>query len=291
MAGQEVDDPVERLDADAPKRTWSDAEPVSAWTRWHEKMLVHQAHLTQALLLEASPSLGSRVLDLGSGLGDPAMSIARRVGITGLVVATDGSPGMVHSLESNLARSGVENVEVRLANANAIPFEDASFELVSCKLGVVYFSPIQTALREIWRVLRKGGKFVTVTWGMPDQGNYFNSCVLPFILRSNLAPPGPDEPTPVRFSPPTSLSKELLGAGFTRVKERRHLVEMIWPGPPEELFRQLYETAITIRPIFDSLDPDAYVQAHAESMNSLAKLYDGKVTRNTVEIVICSGVR
>jgi len=71
---------------------------------------------------------GMRVLDLASGTGDPAVSLARLVGPEGKVTATDLSTGMIEVARANASKAGVHNIDFRQADMQALPFADASFD-------------------------------------------------------------------------------------------------------------------------------------------------------------------
>ena len=87
--------------------------------------------ITAALLEAAQLAPGMRVLDLACGSGDPAITLAERVEPAGEVVATDLVPGMVALTTEHARRQGVANLVARQADAEALPFPDASFDVVT----------------------------------------------------------------------------------------------------------------------------------------------------------------
>ncbi len=98
-----------------------------------------------------------KVLDLACGSGEPSLSLARAVGPMGHVIATDIVPGMLEIAEENARRKGLSNIEFRIADAEAIPFPDESFDVVTCRFGVMFFSDPERAMREARRVLKNDG--------------------------------------------------------------------------------------------------------------------------------------
>lgn len=268
---------------------WTQDVVVASWLRWHEKISVHQAQLVHALLQNCAATAGEQVLDLGCGPGAVALSLSETVGTDGEVVTTDISPGIVESLKDRAAALDVENIDVVVAESEELPFDSEQFDLVTSLLTPMYFVTVSRSFAEIRRVLRGDGRVCLMAWGMPEQGDYFETCVLPFLQRSNLDAPPPEAPSPFRFAPPGLMTGELVKAGFVDVTERRFVLPMSWPGSPEELWRHLYETCVGFRPIFDSLSRDRFEEAYAESMASLAGRYDGTSTVNSVEIVLGIG--
>ena len=97
------------------------------------------------------------VLELGSGSGATAFDLLERYPITKLV-ATDVDPRMLVDAEQRLARF-VPRVEVRRADATAMPFDDASFDAVVCFLMLHHVIEWEQALQEVFRVLRPAGSF------------------------------------------------------------------------------------------------------------------------------------
>ena len=102
--------------------------------------------------------LHGEVLELGSGSGAIAADLVDRYPITHLV-ATDVDPRMVASAGRRLARY-VPRVDVRRVDATALPFPDASFDVVASFLMLHHVIDWEQALAEVVRVLRPGGMFV-----------------------------------------------------------------------------------------------------------------------------------
>src|SRR6185503_15727235 len=107
---------------------WAGDETAAAWQKYYPQMKEQLAGVTEALVDAAAPLPGMSVLDLASGTGDPALSLARSVAPNGTVTATDLSEGMLAALRSNAADEGVRNIATQVCDAQALPFSDASFD-------------------------------------------------------------------------------------------------------------------------------------------------------------------
>ncbi|QDH70338.1 class I SAM-dependent methyltransferase [Marilutibacter alkalisoli] len=105
-------------------------------------------------LAEVEP--GQRVLDIATGIGEPALLAASRVGSAGRVVATDISSRMLDIARERAAMSGVSNVEFRQADAGQLDFPDGSFDAVFCRWGVTSLPNPPDALAAIRRMLAPG---------------------------------------------------------------------------------------------------------------------------------------
>ncbi len=94
------------------------------------------------------------VLDVATGAGHTAHLFAPRVS---QVIATDITPGMLAKAAELAARLGLTNVQTRLADAESLPFDDNTFDLLTCRLAFHHFPQSQQVLAEFARVLKSGG--------------------------------------------------------------------------------------------------------------------------------------
>jgi SAM-dependent methyltransferase len=234
---------------------------------------------------------GLRVLDLGSGTGQPALDLARAVGPAGQVAATDLSPAMLALAEGHARAAGLANIAFRQADAEDLHFPDEAFDAVTSRLGAMYFVDIRRALGEVRRVLKPGGHVALAVWGPGDQGTYVAGMLGPFFRRVTLPDAPSDAPTPFRFAASGALGGELRCAGFGQVDERTLIIPAPWPGTPEEYWQQFYEVAVPMRPVFDSLPPEEFARAKAEAIDLLRAEYDGSTVHASVAVVVASGAR
>jgi demethylmenaquinone methyltransferase / 2-methoxy-6-polyprenyl-1,4-benzoquinol methylase len=109
----------------------------------------------------------SRVLDLASGTGDVAFALANR-GRPAEVVATDFVPEMLAVAETKAERRPPQvPVSFSFADAQHLPFEDASFDVVTVAFGVRNFPERERNFSEVLRVLKKGGRYVVLEFSRP----------------------------------------------------------------------------------------------------------------------------
>ncbi len=107
---------------------------------------------------------GERVLDVACGAGAVLLPAAELVGPDGVVVGVDAAPAMVARARAAAAERGLENVRVGEMDAQALGFEDASFDVVFCGFGVFFMPDPQAALREWHRVLAPHGRLGASVW-------------------------------------------------------------------------------------------------------------------------------
>jgi len=112
---------------------------------------------------------GMQVLDLAGGTGDLAALMAPRVAPGGRVVLSDINEAMLRRGRERLLDRGIagEGIEYCLADAEALPVEDASFDVVTIAFGLRNVTRKEAALAEMFRVLRPGGQLMILEFSRP----------------------------------------------------------------------------------------------------------------------------
>lgn len=119
---------------------------------------LHRAWKKRAVTL-MNLSVGDMVLDVASGTGDMAYSIAKKIGSSGSIVVSDINNKMLISGRDRLLDKGVNSFVVN-CDAESLPFPDSTFDKVSLAFGLRNMTKKELALREINRVLKPSGKLV-----------------------------------------------------------------------------------------------------------------------------------
>jgi ubiquinone/menaquinone biosynthesis C-methylase UbiE len=130
------------------------------------------AQWAEPVLDAAGVEVGDAVLDVGCGSGVVARAAARRVGEGGAVVGLDRNAGMLA-----VASRAPESVAWRLGVAEALPFEDESFDRVLCNFAMMFFDDRRQARREMARALRPGGTVAVATWATVDESPGYTALV------------------------------------------------------------------------------------------------------------------
>lgn len=113
----------------------------------------------------AQPTGTERALDIATGGGHTALALAPHVKE---VVSSDLTPDMLAAAKEFISGEGVTNVSFEIADAESLPFADASFDIVTCRIAPHHFSDVQSFCNEVARVLRPGGRFVLMDSISPD---------------------------------------------------------------------------------------------------------------------------
>jgi ubiquinone/menaquinone biosynthesis C-methylase UbiE len=144
---------------------WGNQYRLVASEKWRAKSAARGQPVTDALVECAQPAPGMQVLDLASGTGEPAISLASRLGEQGHVTATDISVGLLEIAAKRGKKRGLKNFTTQVADAHKLPFTDNSFDLATSRFGVMFFDDPIGALQELRRVLRPGARVCFLAWG------------------------------------------------------------------------------------------------------------------------------
>lgn len=157
---------------DATERVRQDWESQArSWYEQRESLLADSRPIHEWLVQHLDPSDGDRVLEIAAGPGDTGFLAATRLG-KGRLVSTDLAPGMVDAARKRGAELGIQNVDYRVLDAQAMDLQDASFDGIICRWGFMLMPDPAAALRECKRVLVPGGRLVFAVFTAPDENPF-----------------------------------------------------------------------------------------------------------------------
>jgi SAM-dependent methyltransferase len=195
------------------------AESAQYWDRHYHTVRSMFAPVTDALITATRIALGYRVLDVSGGAGEPSLTIAEKVGPAGSVAYSDPIEGMMAIAQREARSRGLANISVHCAPAESLPFDDSSFDAVTCRFGAMFFADPSLGLKEMLRVLKPGGVMALAVW-RERKLNPFFAIVADVVDRYiEPAPEAPDAPGAFRYSAAGSLPRLLVEAGAAEVSE------------------------------------------------------------------------
>jgi demethylmenaquinone methyltransferase/2-methoxy-6-polyprenyl-1,4-benzoquinol methylase len=160
-------------------------EVAAGYDRTNDILSLGQDRLWRIATRNAvDPRPGQRILDLAAGTGASSVALARSGAD---VVAGDFSPGMI--AEGRRRHGGIPNLSFVEADATALPFADDEFDAVTISFGLRNVVDVDTALREMLRVTRPGGRLVICEFSHPQSRlfaglySFYNDRVLPVIAK------------------------------------------------------------------------------------------------------------
>ena len=272
------------------KPDWGSSYRLIAAEKWKAKSAAMGRDVTQALVEYARLAEGMQVLDLASGTGEPAISIAQRVGPKGHVSALDLSADLLDIARKRAAQRQLDNITVHQGDAHSLPFPDQTFDLATCRFGVMFFADLNSALRELHRVLRPGARASFAAWG-PFQQPYWQSTmgiVLQHVGGPALPPGGQD---PFRFADPASLSMALAKAGFNHREAFLRNVTWTWLGTAAEVWEYAQAVSTPFRSLLERVPESQWPQINAEVYQAVSRYANDDGIHFGADIVFASGTK
>jgi SAM-dependent methyltransferase len=267
---------------------WGSQYRLIATDKWKAKSAAMGKAVTEALVEYAQARPGMRVLDLASGTGEPAISIAMRVGARGHVTALDMSADLLEIAKGRARDRHLQNFSTQQADAQELPFPDNSFDLATSRFGVMFFGDVGLALRELRRVLRDQARACFLAWGPLDQA-YWQTTM--GVVHGHVGGPLLEAggPNPFRFAVRGSLSAKLEAAGFREVDEESKTLPWTWPGTPQEVWEQAQAVSVPFRPMLDRVPENLWPRINAEVLVAIGRYVKGENIEFGASVVLASG--
>ena len=270
------------------REQWQEA--AAAWAHYAPTLAAWLGPATERLLDLARLSPGERVLDVAAGAGEQTLTVARRVGPSGSVLATDISPRILDFAALEARRAGFSNVTTRVMDGERLELADASFDVVLSRVGLIYFPDQQRALSEMRRVLVPGGRVAAIVYSTPEQNRFFSLPVSIIRRRAGLGPPLPGQPGPFSLGAPGVLAGAFDKAGF------RDVVVEVTAAPlrlPSATDCVAFERASfgALHQMLSGIDPSAREAAWTEIATALGEFEGADGFVGPCELVLAIGTK
>lgn len=225
---------------------------------------------------------GARVLDVCCGSGASAIPAAEAVGPNGFVLGVDLAEDLLELARIKARNRGHENIDFRAGDLLELGLPESSFDAVICVFGIFFIPDMQAAVRELWRLVRPGGKLAITTWGPryfePMNTVFWNSVR---EVRSDLHKGfNPWE----RVCDVESLRPMLIGAGLNETALAIELEEGTQPlRSPEDWWSKVLGSGY--RGTIEQLDAEARERIRRENFNYIRESSIGSVEANVIYAV------
>lgn len=215
---------------DQQRQTWDKFSP--GWKKWDEFAMGWFTPMGDEIIRGAQVRDTSHVLDVAAGTGEPGLTAAS-IAKNGKVVITDLSDGMLDVALENATRRGIKNIETKQCDACTMPFDDNSFDAITCRLGFMFFPDINLGLKEMIRVAKPGARISASVWNPPDKNPWATTSISAIAANVEMPPAGPNTPGLFRCATPGFMSKTYQDAGLKNISEKEVGGEVEFQSPEQ----------------------------------------------------------
>jgi len=233
----------------------------------------------------------STIIDIATGPGEPALTIAARVGSEGSVFGIDPAPEMVDAARRATDHLGLKNAHFDVATADRLPFPADTFDAVVSRFGVMFFPSPVDGVREMLRVLKPGRKLALAVWHFAEN-NPFHYAVAQVVERFVDSPPlAPDAPDAFRFASPGKLRGILAGAGAMSPSERLLQFKIQASTSVEEFWALRGEMSEKLRGKLATLSGEQLTEVKRQVLDALQEYSTDRGMSFLAEVLIVTGTK
>ena len=272
----------------AQREQWN--KDGAAWRRWTPTLERWYGEATRQMLDLTRIQPGQRILDVAAGAGEPAVSAAERVGISGYVLATDISSNLLRYAAHEAKKQGLANVETERMDGENLDVPESSFDAVISRVGLIYFPDQQKALAGMRRALKPGGRVAAIVYSTPDKNQFFSTPVSIIRRHANLGPPLPGQPGPFSLGGPGVIEAAFAKAGF-RDFQAKTIPSPLEMSSSKECLRFEQESFGALHQMLSGLDDAGKQAAWQEIAQELAKFETPKGFVGPCEMIVAVGVK
>jgi ubiquinone/menaquinone biosynthesis C-methylase UbiE len=266
---------------------WTNSAPF--WQKNHKIIRQMFAPVAQALISDAQISKGQKVLDVATGPGEPALSLADIVGPDGRVLGVDPIPEMIAGARRAADRLGLNNATFEVASADQLPFPDSTFDAVISRFGIMFFPSPADGIREMLRVLTPGRKLALAVWCSADRNpfHYELSRIIDRYVESPAV--DPDAPDAFRFADSGKLLTILSEVGVVAPAERVLQFKIEAPISSEEFWTLRCEMSEAFRGKLASLSDQVRAEIRRQALEAFREYSSERGMSFPAEVLILSG--
>jgi ubiquinone/menaquinone biosynthesis C-methylase UbiE/anti-sigma regulatory factor (Ser/Thr protein kinase) len=243
VEGSHMNEATERV-----RKVWD--EQADRWFARREAFLAATRPVHEWLVRNVAPASGQHLLEIAAGPGDTGFLAAPLLG-NGRLVSTDIAPAMVEAARKRGAELGIGNVDYRVIDAQAMDFEDASFDGAICRWGFMLMPDPAAALREVHRVLKPTGHLAFAVFTGPAENPWVSIPVSVLREAGHLPRPSGDwQPGILALADRSRLEALVTGAGFRLTLE---LVSLAWTFANTDEYWTFLSELTALGPVFRAL--------------------------------------
>lgn len=253
------------------KQSWNKFS--AGWKKWDEMTMDFLNPVGKEIISYIKPGGNDRILDVASGTGEPGLTIAAMLK-GGKVILTDLSEDMLIIAKENASGRGIINIETRACDVCDLPFDDNSFDAISCRFGFMFFPDMQMAANEMARVLKPDGRIATSVWNIPEKNFWVTATMGTINKNMELPPPPPGAPGMFRCCKPDLMKDIFQQAGFKNIMEKEAPTKLN-SGTVEKYWNMMTEVGAPIVAALSKADDAMREKIKKEVFELVSQRYPG----------------
>ena len=246
---------------------------------------------TDAMLEMAQIRPGARVLDVAAGAGDQTLDIARRVGASGYVLATDLSPTILLLAEKNVRGADYSNVHFEERDGEDLGITPKTFDAAISRLGLMLMPDPGKGLSQMFQSLKPDGRCCVMVFSSAEMNPTVGIVLSTALKHAGMPPKDPHQPGALlSLGRPGRLDDLFLKAGFTQVATTKVSAPFELPHVDEYL-EFLRTSASPVVQILSDLDDSAQAAAWSEIKHRLSEFNTSDGWSGPNELLLTVGQR
>lgn len=265
------------------KASWNKFSP--GWKKWDTLLMEFMQPVADEIIRSINPEGKDVVLDIAAGTGEPGLTIATMLK-GGKVVITDLSENMLEIARKHATTREISNVETRACDVCELPFDDNTFDAISCRFGFMFFPDMHLAAKEMARVLKPGGRIATAVWNGPEK-NFWVTAMGGTINRNMQIPaPPPEAPGMFRCAKEGFIQDLFQQAGLKNTSEKE-VIGKLNAGTADVYWNMMTEVAAPFVAALSQANDAMKEKIKTEVYQALNQKYpDGNILIHSSAIVI-----
>ena len=214
------------------RQMWDNA--AAGWQTWWETIERRAQKVSDKIVQLAEIQPGDKVLDVATGIGEPAVTAARKVMPNGKVVATDISPQMLAIAKTRAKSLGLDSImEFRESDGEKLDLPDsiAKFDAILSRWGLMFFPNLPVALVRIRQMLVTDGRLSAAVWSAPSKVPLLDLAFTTVRKQIDAPPPPPTLPGPFALADIDALKQSFSQAGFKDIKTDTFQITFSFDSP------------------------------------------------------------
>jgi len=259
------------------RSNWSSV--AEGWRRRDELLRKGAAPVAKRMLELSGISSGSRLLDIASGTGEPAISAAQIVGESGKVIGTDLVDEMLAVAREKIAGMNLDNIEFCCIDAETLDFTAGSFDAVTIRWGLMFMPEPQACLAAAHKALKQDGRISLACWAAPEKNPFVGVLMKTLSKYMDIPVPLPGAPGIFTFADPERLQDVLASAGFRNIVLEEMEIDVVEVDDGRAYWEAISDLAAPVMALVRQLDGPTRSSYIDEVIEVADALKQGKTLR------------